>query len=195
MRVVLVGFACAAVLVFLFRFVTRTLLSAPPPSPPPVAAAPADPVIALQPLILDVLQRFDDAATMRLVAFEVAVQQGLTMVAMPALLRTALEAAVSGAIDRAIAGFVLVTAERRDGNIEIAVLDDGRATDAAAVEAALQPVRQALAMHGGSLEVIGQPGTGTTVVLRLPQPPDGPGPRPWVRQRPFPAEAHADPPP
>lgn len=180
-RVVLLGITGAALLAGLLRHgILAARRRRPPPPPPGPDTAP--PSVALQPLIQAVLRQVEQAAAMRLVEIQVAIQDGLTAVVLPDIVQPALAAAVAGALNRAPAGTVLVSAEWRGGGIEIAVLDDGAVGDTAAIEAALAPARAALAQQGGTLMVLGHAGGGSTVVLRLPQTtPRATAPPIWVR--------------
>ncbi len=185
-RFVLLGITGAALLAALLRYGIRATHRGQPPSPAPALPdrfPPATPV-ALQPLVQAVLGQFEQAAALRLVEIQVAIQDGLTAVVLPGLVQPALAAAVAGALNRAPAGTVLVSAEWRDGAIEIAVLDDGATADTTAIEADLAPVRQTLALQGGALTVLGHTGGGATVVLRLAQPaPRAAAPPIWVRPK------------
>ncbi|MDR3538725.1 MAG: hypothetical protein P4L71_19675 [Acetobacteraceae bacterium] len=191
-RVVLLGITGAALLTGLLRHWIRTARRRPARTALPAERTPSGAPIALQPLIQAVLRQVEQAAAMRLVEVQLAIQDGLTAVVLPDIVRPALAATVAGAINRAPAGLVLVSAERRGGSIEIAIQDDGAVTDRRAIEATLAPVCQALALQGGTLTVFGDAGQGTTVVLRLPQSPPRAPPPIWVRQRQTEVETAAD---
>lgn len=100
--------------------------------------------------------------------FEFAVRPDLTIRTDAQRFRTALAAMVAHAAAQAPTGRVLVTATRHGGRIQVTVGDDGSGADRAVQAAALREVESLIAMQGGTLEIIPQPGEGTRLVARWP---------------------------
>jgi signal transduction histidine kinase len=84
-----------------------------------------------------------------------------------------LSEALTNAEKHARARSVLVSAERRNGWLELRVCDDGRGFDLAAGAApadghlGLDLMRRRAEDAGGTLDLSSSPGAGTTVTLRL----------------------------
>jgi signal transduction histidine kinase len=82
--------------------------------------------------------------------------------------------ALRNVMHHARAGRVLVTASRDDGELRLAIQDDGRGFDVEAVAAGseghlgLRILEDMVQDQGGALEVRSSPGRGTTVELRSP---------------------------
>ena len=168
---------CAAVFAGARRGVdAMPVPAAMPPSEPRSALALSPFAAALLPVdaaVQDVLGAHAAAARSRRVRLEFAVQPDLAVRADPRVLRELLGDLVSQAIRRAPCGRVLVGAMRHGGRVQISVSDDGAAVAAELHAAALRDTRQLAALQGGTLDIEAYPGQGSTVVLRLPEPPDG----------------------
>ena len=117
----------------------------------------------------EVLQQMAAEAAGNLVHLEYAVQTDLSVHADRLALQTVLGKLVGNAVRRAPCGRVLLSAMRHGGRVQIAVSDDGTATDAAIQQAALRDMSELVALQGGTIEVEAQTGAGTTVLVRLPQ--------------------------
>jgi hypothetical protein len=184
---VILSFVCAAALIALVRYMVLHGWRRPAPlrmlpaMPPAQSAGP----IELQPVILDVLQRFEHTAALRLVQLEIALQEGLTVLTPRTAVDAALAEVISGAIRRAPTGRVLISTERRGEDVEIAVLDDGAPADPALIAASLRAATDALGPDGGTVGVADRSEAGNIVVLHLPAPPlpRGWSPPSWVRER------------
>jgi signal transduction histidine kinase len=100
--------------------------------------------------------------------FEFAVRPDLTTRTDVQRFRTALTAMVAHAAAQAPTGRVLVTATRHGGRIQVTVGDDGSGADRAVQAAALREVESLIAMQGGTLEIVAQPGEGTRLIARWP---------------------------
>jgi anti-sigma regulatory factor (Ser/Thr protein kinase) len=192
---IILSFVCAAALIALVRYMVLHGRRRPPPLRMFAAMPSTQPQgpMELQPVILDVLQRFEQTAALRLVQLEIALQEGLTVLAPRAPVDAALAEVVSGAIRRAPTGRVLISTERRGDDIEIAVLDDGAPADPALIAASLRAARNALGPDGGTVGLAPPSDTGNAVLLHLPAPPlpRGWSPPPWVRERPVEPEGDA----
>lgn len=116
------------------------------------------------------LERAGPAAARHGVALAFAAEPGLAPRLPEAVLDSALDALLEGAIAAAPAGKVLLTASRRGGTVTVAVADDGAGFDVAARRAALRPTEAAVALQGGRIELVGTAGEGGTVRLLLPVP-------------------------
>ena len=99
-----------------------------------------------------------------------AVAPDLTVQTDPNTFRAVLRAMIGHAIRQSPAGRVLLSAVRRGARVEIAVIDDGDGPPVAMQQAVLRDVAQAVALQGGTFEIEVQPGEGTTVLMRLPEP-------------------------
>ncbi len=108
--------------------------------------------------------------------FEFAVRQDLATRTDAQRFRKALAAMIAHAAMQAPMGRVLVTATRHGGRIQVTVGDDGPGGDRAIQAAALREVESLIAMQGGTLEIIAQPGEGTRLVARWPDAPREPTP-------------------
>lgn len=106
--------------------------------------------------------------------FEFAVRQDLATRTDARRFRSALAAMVAHAATQAPVGRVLVTATRHGGRIQVTVGDDGPGADRAVQAASLREVESLIAMQGGTLEIIAQPGEGTRLVARWPDAPREP---------------------
>jgi hypothetical protein len=133
-------------------------------------AHPSDAQIELQPLILEVLQRFEHTAALRLVQMQIELQEGLAAQVARARLDAALSEIVAGAIRRAPAGQIRVTTRRRDADVVIVVTDDGAAAQA---DLAMSLRLASNALGPGGCAVVADPRdrTGNTVSLQLPAAP------------------------
>ena len=118
----------------------------------------------------DVLHHMAGEATGHLVQLEYAVQPELSVHADRLALRAVLSELVGSAVRHTPGGRVLLSAIRLGGRVQIAVIDDGAGPEAAVQEAALREMAQLVALQGGTIEVEVQPGEGTTVLVRLPEP-------------------------
>ena len=116
------------------------------------------------------LERVGPVAARHGVALAFAAEPGLAPRLPEAVLDSALDALLAGAIAAAPAGKVLLTASRRGGTVTVAVVDDGAGFDLAARRAALRPTEAAVALQGGRIELAGTVGEGGTVRLLLPVP-------------------------
>lgn len=125
---------------------------------------------SLQAVIRSVLDMELPQAATRFTALEMAVEPGLPVRWDEDALARALRFVVQDALGRAEGGRVLVTAGRHGGRVRVAVSDDGPAGDREMQEALLREPQQIFALMGATMEVEPQPGQGTTVVIRLPEP-------------------------
>lgn len=145
----------------------RKLRRAAPASPACVPRAPhrapADlpaGVAAVEAELRDVLDALHAAAAERSVALRIACAPDLLAVVDPAALRACLRALLTEAIERAV-GSVLATAERRQGAIEITLIDDGGWSPPGRPTCrGLPPGIESAIQHRADI--------GTTVVLRMP---------------------------
>lgn len=125
-------------------------------------------------LILAGLAEFAAARRVRL---EFAVQPDLSLRTDRAAFDQAVTGLVSHAAAQAPCGRVLVTGLRHGGRVQVAVLDDGIGADRTTQASALRDTERLVAMQGGTLDIIHQPGEGTTVQARWPDTGRDPEPR------------------
>jgi hypothetical protein len=107
-------------------------------------------------------------ASSRGVTLEVGVPPNLHARFDPAALRVVVSEAVTLALAQAAGGRVLLTASRSDGQVRVAISDDGDPGSCPDRAGELRGARERMALAGGHLAVEVHPGEGTTVSLRLP---------------------------
>lgn len=118
----------------------------------------------------EVLHEMAAAAAGRLVQLEFAAQMDLSVQVGRPVFRSMLRQLVGNAMRLPSVGRVLLSALRLGESVQISVIDDGEGRLATVQEAALRDLAQVVALHGGTIEIESRRGTGTAVVLRLPQP-------------------------
>jgi hypothetical protein len=126
-------------------------------------------VVAIAQETRTALDGVSDFARRRYVDVQMAVEPRLIAQAHTADCQTCLRHLLFGAISRASGG-VLVTAMRRAGGVEIAVLDDGIAPAGTCPNGSTERDWESSAPAGGTLSADYHPAQGTTILLRLPQP-------------------------
>jgi hypothetical protein len=102
------------------------------------------------------------------VEFQVSVQPRLAVWADPCALRQMLSGILAQAMERAVGGAVLLSAVWHGGRVQVTVMDDGPASDRAAMAGSLRQVEQCAALQGGTLEIECRSPHGNRVVLRMP---------------------------
>jgi hypothetical protein len=140
----------------------------PPVVPPDFGVLPSG-VIAVAPETLAVLAAEDNFARNHFVELQVAVEPRLVAQIDAAQYRICLRELVHDAICRAGSG-VLVTAMHHADGVEIAVLDDGTGPAQQQSHGEAQPGRHLPLPGGATLVARYERGSGTTLLLRLPQP-------------------------
>jgi hypothetical protein len=128
-----------------------------------------DGVVAIAQETRTALDAVSDFARGRYVDLQMAVEPHLIAQAQTADCQTCLRHLLLDAISRASGG-VLVTAMRRAGGVEIAVLDDGIAPAGARPNGSTERDLARSTPAGGTLSADYHPAQGTTILLRLPQP-------------------------
>jgi hypothetical protein len=114
------------------------------------------------------LSQLQDIVQRRQVELTVAVQPMLTLWANSCALQQIFVGVLVQAIERAQGGAVLLSAGWHGGRVQLTIMDDGPASDRAALIGRLRDVAQYVALQGGTLEVECRPPRGNRVVLRLP---------------------------
>jgi len=124
-------------------------------------------VIAVAPETHRVLDAVKDFARSRFVELQVAVEPGLVAQVDAGTYRRCLDRLLLEAVGRASSG-VLITGMRHAGGVEVAVLDDGSTPGGAPTHVSERT--GADIPPGATLDAEYEPGRGTTIRLRLPQP-------------------------
>ncbi|MGA3403996.1 MAG: hypothetical protein ABSC95_32715 [Acetobacteraceae bacterium] len=147
--------------------ISRSIAAPPPAFRRPAVALPHG-LVAVAPATRTALAAAGDAARSRFVELQMAVEPCLIVQADAAEYQASLRHLILDAIGRAGSG-VLVTAVSLAGGVEIAVLDDGVPPAGRRSDCPMR-TREPATPLGGTISVHYQPGQGTTVLLRLPQP-------------------------
>lgn len=124
--------------------------------------------LQVQAALADAVRALDAEAARHMTRLTLAVTPGLALRADPAALRSALFDLLGAAIRRSPCGEVLVCAGLHGGRVQVSVADEGAGT---ALDTLSETTRGIVALHGGTLEAQGMPGS-ALLVLRLPAPPD-----------------------
>jgi hypothetical protein len=118
-----------------------------------------------------ILAGLTELAARKQVRLEIAIQPDLTVHIASRSFHEILDIVLIHAIESTPGGHVLLGGMRHGGRVQIAVIDDGRGVNADVQRAQLPSVERAIALLGGRLEIDSRPNEGTTILLRLPDPP------------------------
>jgi Hint domain len=118
-----------------------------------------------------ILAGLTELAARKQVQLEIAVQPDLTVHIASRSFHEILDILLIHAIESTPGGHVLLGGMRHGGRVQIAVIDDGRGVNADVQRSELCSVEQAIALLGGRMEIDSRPNEGTTILLRLPDPP------------------------
>ncbi len=121
-----------------------------------------------------ILAGLTELAARRQVRLEIAVHPDLTVHIASHSFHEMLDMLLIHAMDATPGGHVILGGMRHAGRVLIAVIDDGKGVHSDVQRAELRDVEQVVALLGGRMEIDSRPNEGTTILLRLPDPPPRP---------------------